>query len=491
MYLSDLLNNKQLSQQNNPLIKGLKLDSRHVQAGDLFFALAGTKIHGEHYIADAIARGAVAILKEAPLSRLEILATETPCLSIPHLSQHLGEIVARFYKHPAKTMRVTGVTGTNGKTSVSHFIAQLLSQQQPAGLIGTLGYGCYGNLENIHYTTPDALRLQAIFAELRDKNVHDVVMEVSSHALVQGRVNTIPFKTAVFTNLSRDHLDYHQTMEEYAEAKRLLFQWEGLETAVINIDDPMGRNFLARLPSEVRCITYGLETDNIMNKPMISATILNRDLRGCTLEITTPTGQYQVAVPIFGQFNISNILATIGVLLSYNIAIENILPSLSTITPVAGRMEYFSNAHSPTVIVDYAHTPDALQKVLLTLRTHCKGQLYCVFGCGGNRDRGKRPLMGEIVQAIADQMIITDDNPRHEESNVIIKDILRGCNPNAPVQPTIIPNREQAIHYAIQQAIPNDIVLIAGKGHEDYQEIGSEYLPFSDRALVQEILSGQ
>ncbi|EIJ42615.1 UDP-N-acetylmuramyl-tripeptide synthetase [Beggiatoa alba B18LD] len=491
MYLSDLLNdNTLLPSAHNPQIYQLHNNSQLVNTGAVFFALAGTKKHGEIYINDAIARGAVAILKEAPVSRFELLNDQIPCISIPNLSQQLGEIAARFYQYPANNMRLTGITGTNGKTSVCHFIAQLLNDQTPTALIGTLGYTTYKeyNLISTHHTTPDALQLQAIFAEFRAKNITDVSMEVSSHALAQGRVNALHFKTAVFTNLSRDHLDYHQTMEEYAEVKRLLFQWEGLENAVINIDDPVGRNFLARLPNHVHCLTYGLDTDNLMNKPMISAEIINRDLQGCTLLLKTPVGQQQVSIPLFGQFNISNVLAAVGVLLSYNIPFDTVIKSLPHLKPVAGRMEYFHTDDSPTIIVDYAHTPDALQKVLLTLRQHCKGQLYCVFGCGGNRDRGKRPLMGEIAQTIADQVVITDDNPRQEDSNAIIRDILAGCHTNAPVQPRVIANREEAIRATIQHAMRQDIVLIAGKGHEDYQEIGDQCLYFSDRQLVKDIL---
>ncbi len=465
----------------NPQITGLTLDSRTVQPGDLFFALAGTHTHGEIYIDTALQKGAVAILKETSGASVERLAGDIPCLNLPNLSQQVGNIAAQFYDHPTRHLKIIGVTGTNGKTSITHFIAQLLHSHSPCGLIGTLGNGLYGALQPGLHTTPDAIQLQSLFAQWREQSVPWAVMEVSSHALVQGRVNGITFDTAVFTNLSRDHLDYHQTMEAYGEAKQRLFHTPQLRTAVINYDDPYGQHLLAHLPSSVTPLTYSIQHASAD----FYANILHSDTTGSELEIQTPQGSGQVHSPLLGQFNVSNLLAALAVLLNLGRPLTDLLQSLHTLRPVPGRMEHFGQPHQPTVIVDYAHTPDALQQTLTALRPHCHSNLWCIFGCGGNRDRGKRPLMGDIAQRYADKVILTNDNPRHEEPQTILDDILQGMT-TPPV--AIIPDRSQAIRDILQQATKDDIIVIAGKGHEDYQQIGDQRLPFSDRQLVISLL---
>ncbi len=469
MLLSNLLK-IDLPKELDCNISGLNLDSRAVCGGEAFFALAGTQQHGDVYIESSLEKGAVAILKEAPVAGVEQLAGGIPCISIPNLSQQVGTIAARFYKNPSDNMQVIGVTGTNGKTSITHAIAHLLQTQNTAcGLLGTLGYGVYGNLKTASHTTPDAIRLQALFAELQASTV---AMEVSSHALVQGRVNAINFDTAVFTNLSRDHLDYHKTMQAYGEAKLRLFTMPNLKTAIINSDDIFGQQILSNLASTVTPLTYSLHDKSAD----LYAKIERYDNNG---SVFTIQGE-QCYFPWFGEFNISNILAVLAVLLNMGYSLSELLKQIKKLPAVAGRMERFGNSDQATIIIDYSHTPDALKQALLTLKQHNKGTLWCVFGCGGDRDKGKRPIMGEIAQTYADKVIITDDNPRHETSQSIIDDILQGC----PKPEAVIANRKEAIEYVLQQATVDDIVLIAGKGHEDYQEIGDHRLPFSDRELV-------
>ena len=489
-------------------VTGLTLDSRVVRPGDLFFAVAGTQTHGEIYIESALQNGAIAILKEAPVAGVEILPGNIPCIYQPNLSQQVGEIAARFYDNPSRSLRVIGVTGTNGKTSVTHAVAQMLQLiSGDCGLLGTLGYGIYGALQRSSHTTPDAIRLQALLAQLRAQQVQNVVMEVSSHALAQGRVNGIIYDTAVLTNLSRDHLDYHQTMRQYGDAKRRLFMMPGLKTAVINSDDAFGQRVLADLPKSVIPLTY-----SIYNKTAdVYAQIRAYDTLGCRLVVYSRWGDGQLYSPWFGQFNVSNVLAALTVLLSMGFPLPDVLSQLTTLRAVPGRMERFGQAHQPTVIIDYAHTPDALEKALLALRVHLSGtekrgqdngeisgqqlpitplpisQLWCVFGCGGDRDRGKRRLMGEVAQRLADKVIITDDNPRHEASQAIIDDIVQGC----PTPTAVISDRQEAIRYALQQAAVGDVVLIAGKGHEDYQLVGDQCLPFSDRAVVSSLMKNE
>jgi UDP-N-acetylmuramoyl-L-alanyl-D-glutamate--2,6-diaminopimelate ligase len=477
MLLSQLLK-QNLQKKFDCHVTGLTLDSRQVCPGDAFLALAGTEKHGEIFIKSAIQKGAKALLKEADKAGFEILTGDIPCISIPDLSQKIGEIAARFYDYPSRNKQIIGVTGTNGKTSVTHAIAQLLhSDNTPCGLLGTLGYGIYGALKQGIHTTPDAIHLQALLAQLQ--NGQYLVMEVSSHALIQGRVNGIRFDTAVLTNLSRDHLDYHKTMTAYGDAKRQLFFYPHLKTAVINIDDTFGQSVLANLPPSVTPLTYSLRNNNAD----IYANICTYDMQGCQFTVHTPWGEGKGQIQLFGQFNVSNILAALTVLLQKGFSLSQLIEQLPTLHAVPGRMERFGQ--QPTVIIDYAHTPDALEKALLAVSKHCQiGKLWCVFGCGGDRDRGKRQLMGEVAQRYADKVIITDDNPRHESSQAIIDDILQGCS-----TPTAIkPDREKAIRYALQQAAVNDIILIAGKGHEDYQQIGDKRLPFSDRAIVSHLL---
>jgi len=480
LFLNELL---ELDLPLNPYITGMSVDSHTVTTGQVFFAIAGRHTHGEVYIDDALQRGAVAVVKEAAdnqviFSELAGMAGKIPCIAMPNLAQKLGSYAAKFYHYPTQEMQVIGVTGTNGKTSVTHFISQILQQltQQPCGLIGTLGYGVYGKLHAGLHTTPEAIRLQSLFAQLHDQQVKTVVMEVSSHGLAQGRVNATKFDIAVFTNLTRDHLDYHGTMQAYGEAKQILFHFPEVTAAVINADDEFGQKLLRDLPARVHPLTYSLEHENSDVFAQFQPTSA-----GYVVKIHSAWGQGEFVLPLLGKFNIYNMLAALTVLLPLGLPFAQVLTACAHLTPVAGRMEKLTQPQQPMAIIDYAHTPDALQKVLVAVRQHCAGKLWCVFGCGGDRDRGKRAVMGQIAQQYADAVVLTDDNPRHEASEAIIADISVGCpNPIA-----IIPPREQAILYALAAATMNDAVVIAGKGHEDYQEVGGQRFPFSDKAVVE------
>jgi len=371
-------------------------------------------------------------------------------------------------------MWIAGVTGTNGKTSCSHWIAQSLTRLgRKTAVIGTLGSGFPGKLDEKINTTPDAISLQAILAELRASGATNCAMEVSSHGVEQGRINGIKFDVALFTNLSRDHLDYHRTMENYGAAKAKLFQWPSLKHAVVNIDDRFGLEIAESIDkSRVNVLGYGF------GKGEIAGHRLDLSTRGLKLEITTPWGPAQLQSRLIGGFNAANLLGALGVLMTAEIPLKDAVDALSEVEPVPGRLQMVRLPNAPLAVVDYAHTPDALEKVLQTLRDllPAGANLHCVFGCGGDRDPGKRPLMGEIATRLSDRVIITSDNPRSEDPREIIADIAIGAHANYEIEA----DRSSAIFKALRSAAPEDVVLIAGKGHETYQEIGTQRLPFDD-----------
>jgi len=473
-------------------LTGLATDSRSVQPGDLFLAAQGLQAHGLSYVDQALKRGAAAVLWEpvegAALQQLaESLAV--PTLAVPGLGHKLGIIADRFYAHPTGELHVIGVTGTDGKTSVTHFIAQALSGTgQPCGLLGTLGYGVYGALRTPTHTTPDALRLQAEFAALRDRRVRHAAMEVSSHALHQRRTAGVAFHTAVLTHLSRDHLDYHGSVEAYAEAKRRLFFSPGLACAVLNVKDEFGRQLAQQLGNSLRVIAYrGVSGGEARAYPEWLELQWMRPLaRGIALRIDSSWGAAEFEAPLLGAFNAENLLAALGALLAAGLPLESAVQRLARVTTVAGRMELFSVSGSPRVVVDYAHTAHALESALQALRPHCSGELICVCGAGGDRDRGKRPHMGAAAERFADRVILTSDNPRSEDPQAIIDQIRAGFA--EPGRALCIVERAVAIETALREAAPDDLVLVAGKGHEDYQQIGSTRYPFSDREQVQAVL---
>ena len=460
-------------------IEGIAVDSRSVKRGDLFLACPGARTDGRAYIGHAIASGASAVLWERAGFNWNPAWT-VPNLGVSDLRQHVGEIAGRYFGDPSRNMWIAGVTGTNGKTSCSHWIAQSLTRLgRKTAVIGTLGNGFPGELVAALNTTPDALALQQELAALRDKGAAGCAMEVSSHGIDQGRVNGMKFEVALFTNLTRDHLDYHKTMEDYGAAKAKLFHWPDLRHAVVNLDDQFGCALAQSIDrSRVNVIGYGF------GKGEIAGHRLDLSSKGLNLEITTPWGPAQLSSKLLGEFNAANLLGVLGVLMAAQVSLDDAVAALGKVDPVAGRMQTLRVPSAPLVVVDYAHTPDALEKALRTLRgvLPAGAKLHCVFGCGGARDPGKRPLMGEVATRLADRSLITSDNPRTEDPFAIIDDIVAGARGNYSIEA----DRSSAIFKALQSAAPADVVLIAGKGHETYQEIGTQRLPFDDVSVAHE-----
>ena len=462
-------------------VTGLAVDSRKVNPGDLFLAYPGEHADGRRFIEQAIVAGAVAVLWDSRGFQWNSGWT-LPNLGVPELRAHLGDLASHFHGHPSRHLWVAGVTGTNGKTSCSHWIAQSLSRLGcKTAVIGTNGSGFPGALEPALNTTPDAVMLHARLADFRMHGAQACAMEVSSHGIEQGRVGGVEFDVALFTNLSRDHLDYHKTMENYAAAKAKLFHWPQLKHAIVNLDDSFGQQLAGSIDrSRVNVIGYGLDRGEIAGRRLDLST------RGLKLEITTPWGAAELESPMIGGFNASNLLGVLGVLIASDVPLQDAVEALSRVEPVPGRLQMVREPGAPLVVVDYAHTPDALEQALETLRATLSrdGRLHCVFGCGGERDPGKRPLMGETVTRLADRVVITSDNPRSENPRAIIDEILAGAHPNYAIEV----DRATAILQAISGAAPQDVVLIAGKGHETYQEVGGRRLPFDDAEVAREIL---
>jgi UDP-N-acetylmuramoyl-L-alanyl-D-glutamate--2,6-diaminopimelate ligase len=455
------------------LIRELTLDSRKVRPGDLFLAIPGLKVDGRDHITDAIAHGAAAVAYEVEGAKV-LPITDIPMIPVKGLAGQLSDIAGRFYGDPSRAMNLVGVTGTNGKTSVTQLIAQALDKLgQHCGLIGTLGTGFYSDLKSGIHTTPDPISVQSTIYDLKKAGAKAIAMEVSSHGLDQGRVTALAFDVAVMTNLSRDHLDYHGTMEAYGAAKAKLFAWNDLRCRVINLDDAFGRQ-LAAAPHASRLITYSQEDS--------SAYLFCRDAHfdddGVRATLVTPQGDHALRSSLLGRFNLSNVLAAVGALMGLDYPLDDILKVLPSLEGPVGRMQRLGGGSRPLVVVDYAHTPDALEKVLAALRPHAKGQLTCLFGCGGDRDRGKRPLMAEVVERLADKVLVTDDNPRTEDPVRIFEDIRAGFS--AVDNVAFVAGRGQAIAQIIAQAQAADVIVLAGKGHEDYQEIDGQRHPFSD-----------
>ncbi len=403
-----------------------------------------------------------------------------PTIWIPNLRGQIGAIAARFFGDASASLRVIGVTGTNGKTSVVQLLAAALqSLGATAATIGTLGAGLVGAIDAGERTTPDVISVQGLLASFRDAGATDVAMEVSSHALDQGRVDAVRFALAVFTNLTRDHLDYHGDMHRYGAAKAKLFAWPGLQAAVINTDDAFGRDLADGLPTGVTRLRYALEAGDAE----IRAVSIRMGGDGLRFELHTPWGEGEVASPLLGRFNVANLLAVAGCLGALGYTFAQIRNALTLSQPVAGRMNRLGGTgRLPLVVVDYSHTPDALGQALTSLRAHCAGKLFCVFGCGGERDQGKRPQMAAIAERLADRVIVTDDNPRGEDGDLIVAQIVAGFASLQTV--TVQRDRAQAIALALGQARSGDVVLIAGKGHEPYQEIAGVKYPFDDLVVA-------
>ncbi|MFA6013693.1 MAG: UDP-N-acetylmuramoyl-L-alanyl-D-glutamate--2,6-diaminopimelate ligase [Gallionellaceae bacterium] len=475
-------------------ISHLVADSRLVNAGDTFVAYPGTQADGRQYIAQAIAKGANAVIWEAD-NFVWDQAWQVPNLPIHNLREQAGYLADHVYSAPSQKLWMVGVTGTNGKTTCTHWIARSLSAlNRKTAVLGTLGNGFAGALQTTLNTTPEALSVHGLLADFLQQGAQAAAMEVSSHALIQGRVNGVNFDVALFTNLTRDHLDYHGDMQGYASAKQRLFVWENLKHAVLNLDDPFGIELAEALHSSgVEITGYGLGQEAMLYAQrhgyrMVFGRDLSMDASGIKLKIQSSWGGADFASGLIGRFNVANLLGTLAVLLVSGAGLAEALRELSVQTPVSGRMQTFGGNNKPTVVIDYAHSPDALEKVLQTLHEVSDsdgGKIICVFGCGGDRDRGKRPLMGAISSQYANVSIVTSDNPRSENAH----DIIRAITADMRGDYRVIENRAQAIATGIALASAKDIVLLAGKGHETYQEIAGIKYPFSDAEYAQAALA--
>jgi len=464
-------------------IKGLALDSRKVKKGFVFIAVDGAIEHGLVYARQALENGAFAIIYESQGSEgFELGLFDCYKLQVNDLALKLGCVADRFYRSPSKELDVIAVTGTNGKTTCSQFLQQLMPD---SGVIGTLGWGEKGELNKTLNTTPDALDVQQILADFVRLKKKTVVMEVSSHGMEQGRVNAVNFKGAVFTNLTRDHLDYHGSMDAYLNAKLMLFKRAELQFVVVNKDDDYSEQFLQVTHGHVKRWAFSAKGNKSSSAENVSAEQINYSLNGISFFVCQGNERAFVQSDIVGDFNLENILAVITVLLAQGYRLETAAKKVKELTAVSGRMERFGGGDLPFVFVDYAHTPDALEKLLMGLRKFSSQQLWLVFGCGGNRDKGKRAEMGRVAECFADRVIITDDNPRLEKPENIINDILSGFRGKAP---ELIQNREKAIQSVINRADKNDCIVIAGKGHENYQDINGVKQAFSDQKVVKQAL---
>lgn len=455
-------------------IRGLSQDSRAVRAHDAYFALAGANAHGLRFADAALAAGASAIVFDAPVPT-DVCVPEG-AIAVPGLRGKLGVIADRFYDAPSRALTVTGVTGTNGKTSFVQLLTQALALNgHVAGSIGTLGAGLFGQIIAGERTTPDVLAVHRLLADMRAHGASHVAMEVSSHALDQGRVDAVAFAVAVFTNLTRDHLDYHGTMAAYGAAKAKLLAWPGLRAAVVNLDDPFGVELFAGLPESLRGISVSSRGGEVAT---VRAQAIVLDARGIGFDLVMGQARARIQSPLLGRFNVDNLLAVAGTLHALDWSFPAIAAALPKLQPVHGRMNRLGgDSGLPLVVVDYAHTPDALEQALTSLRAHTAGRLICVFGCGGERDQGKRSAMGEIASRLADWAVITDDNPRGEDGDAIVAAILAGFD---GLHAQIERDRAAAIAMAVAGGKAGDVVLIAGKGHEPYQDVAGVRRPFDD-----------
>ncbi|MFK8079219.1 MAG: UDP-N-acetylmuramoyl-L-alanyl-D-glutamate--2,6-diaminopimelate ligase [Granulosicoccus sp.] len=473
-------------------VTGVNLDSRLVSAGDAYLAVGGATTHGMHYALNAVDAGAVAVLASDATFRQfnaiidELVARDVAVVAVTGLDHRCGDIASRFYGEPDKSMTMVAVTGTDGKTSVCRFIAQAFAaNHQSCGYIGTLGWGIGNALEQTDLTTPDCVTLRRMLAVMRDQGATFIALEASSHGIAEGRLNGLALDVAVLTNLGRDHLDYHVTVEAYRAAKERLFHWASLQALVLNADDSMGRDLIDRI-DHVPCFSYSAkgESGQSTDHRVLARNVLTTD-SGLTFDLTDDAGTRTVVSDLLGRFNVDNLLASYASLRACGMAANDASHCVSAVKPVAGRMERLGGGDKPTVVIDYSHTPNALQVAIDSVRVHCAGQLWVVFGCGGDRDKGKRAPMAQAAQT-ADQVVLTDDNPRTERSEDIINDVLDGFDTTENV--TVIADRADAIRHALVSAQAGDLVLIAGKGHEDYQIIGTEQHHFSDREQAQLLL---
>ena len=490
MRISELLKDINLPAGADVEVRKLVLDSRQVTAGDVFLAVRGAASDGRQFMEAAIRQGAAAVIKDADSVTDAIsFQNDIPIIPVQHLKSQIGFMAARFYGDPAKALRMIGVTGTNGKTSCTHFMAQILGA--PCGVIGTLGSGLYGALGEVGLTTPDAVTLQKLLREFVDSGAGVVAMEVSSHSIDQGRVNGIEFEMGVFTNLTQDHLDYHGTMAAYADVKRRFIVGASTQHVIVNADDAIGKSWINELAGHKSVFAYStgmpLSERDALKVPLIYTDNVELSPQGVQADVFTPWGNAHLSTPLIGRFNLSNVLAVLTAMCFYGLPFAEVLRRLSRLNPVPGRMQALTAVGKPLVVVDYSHTPDALYKALEALRSHTAGQLICVFGCGGDRDATKRPIMAQIAEKLADRVIVTNDNPRHELPEVIASQIMQGFS--RPEQVSVLLDRSKAIQNSIQCGTAGDCILVAGKGAERYQQVGDDKLHFDDVEEVKKYLA--
>ncbi len=465
---------------DNPEIVSLENDSRQVKKGSLFICIEGFTVDGHHYAETAVQNGAAAVLAERELS------LNVPVIIVKDTARAMAVLADAFYGQPSQQLHLIGITGTNGKTTTSHLIEKILADAgKSTGLIGTMYTKVAGETLETKNTTPESLTLQKTFASMVEKKVEAAVMEVSSHALDEGRVHGCDFNVAVFTNLTQDHLDYHKTMDEYRRAKGLLFAQLGSafyhhkpKYAVLNADDPASAEY--RKSTAAQILTYGID-----NEADLRAVHIQMDARGTSFDLVSPFGVHPVAMQLIGKFSVYNVLAAIGAALASGLELEAILESISTVKGVPGRFETVDAGQDFSVIVDYAHTPDSLENALETVKEFAEGRIFVVVGCGGDRDRTKRPLMAKIACRLATDAVFTSDNPRSEDPDEILKDMAAGV-PEGNY--TMIADRKEAIAYSVGAAGKGDVILIAGKGHETYQQIGGQTFDFDDRTAAREAI---
>ena len=476
----------------NTTVSGLSLDSRQCAKGRVFCACSGEGAHGGDFIAQALEHELAAVLVDADYAIPSTVVNKAaqraiPLLTVVDLKSSLGLLARRFFAQEQE-VPIYAVTGTNGKTSFCHFFAQALQVvNSRCGMIGTIGYGFPDALQTSDLTTPDIFTLHQQIAQLTVQGAAAIAMEASSHALKQGRLNQVPVDTAIFTNLTPEHLDYHANMSDYANAKRLLLLQPGLKHAIINAGNPTGLTFIQQFAHRLPIVAYSLSKVTLPHAiPLVYADNINLSAQGISALIDSPWGKGELTAPVLGAFNLENLLAVLAALIHFGISFPEALAALAQVQGVSGRMQALGGKKWPLFIVDYSHSPDALEQALQTLKQYQPHRLWCVFGCGGNRDREKRPQMGKIAANYADFVVLTTDNPRFEAPENIIAAIMQGIDETNKVHVEL--DRRQAIAYAMGRAKSGDIILVAGKGHETYQQIGDKRYPMQDKAIIEQLL---
>ncbi|MDF2178437.1 UDP-N-acetylmuramoyl-L-alanyl-D-glutamate--2,6-diaminopimelate ligase [Aliiglaciecola sp. CAU 1673] len=472
-------------------MEDMVLDSREVAIHKLFVAVTGHRLDGRDFIPQAISLGAKAILAETEDEKQHgqmEMREQSMIIQFYRLQEQLSALAAEFYGHPADAMQVIGVTGTNGKTSTVQLCAQLATLSgTPAGTIGTLGAGMLDALQDVGNTTPDAISMHRLLNQMHSQGAGVVALEASSHALVQHRIKALKMDAAIFTNLTRDHLDYHGDMNRYAAAKRLLLKQPGLKHVVLNQEDSESRNWLSLCGSAQTPVFFGLEQPKYAQHRFVIAKDVEYLPQGTRFRLDSSWGQATIQTRLLGPFNVLNLLGALAAHLSLGRPLSILAEQVAKLNPVPGRLDVFKTEGMAALVVDYAHTPDALEQALKAIKAHARGQVWCVFGCGGDRDKGKRPLMGQVAQAFADRVILTNDNSRSEDPAAIARDILEGCSEPQSVQVEL--DRKKAIKLAVEQALPGDLILLAGKGHETYQLIGDQKLDYDEREFAASLVA--